>query len=815
MTDLVSRTLGQYQIKERLGQGGMATVYKAYQPSLDRYVAVKVLPLVYAGQPGFQERFVREARAIAALNHPNILPVHDFGHEGDYTFIVMRHIESGRTLQQVMTHSLSLAQMSDLIGQVGAALDHAHRQGIIHRDVKPSNVLMDGNWALLSDFGLAKVVESSVKLTASDTGIGTPAYMSPEQAQGDPIDHRTDIYALGIILFEMLTGQIPHQAGTPMGILIKRTLEPMPAPRSLNPAIPEVVEAVVLKALAYKPYDRFASAQLMATAFREAVQTVQVPFYSSGLPAPEEDVTISSSGPSPAQQALSAQAGTGGQEAETQFVGPIPVSEVELAPEVTAQSSQAEMTGISPKPSQPTSSFGKGLPLPLMGSIFLLLLLGIGFLSREAVLAALFPANTATPTATVAESVAMLAVVSNSTPASSPTAAQRPFPTPTATTLPVLPAAEDETLILIATFYTAEGIINTDVHHEIRLAIEEAIAELKLANFRVEVEPTSLKAEEQAEARTLGERYNAGVVIWGGDTGVRITINYLNLKQPRLSLSQARISETERTQLANPSAYASFVTRDLPAQLAFLALFTVGETYYTEQAYEEAARVIERAVAPFTAGIEPPEGVADAYFRLGWLYQAPLRDLPAAIAAYDQVIEHNPNYVVAYYNRGLAYASSNDLAQAIQDYSQAIQLNPDYTFAYYNRGLAYAASDDLEQAIADYTHAVTLEPDYANGWNNICWFKSLAGQTEAVLEACEEAIALDPENATFYDSRGLARALSGDNQGAIEDFRVYVAWLKENDRYEPNGSKREAWIAALEAGENPFDEATLEALRTE
>jgi serine/threonine protein kinase/tetratricopeptide (TPR) repeat protein len=815
MTDLVSRTLGQYQIKERIGQGGMAAVYRAYQPSLDRYVAVKVLPLLYAGQPGFQERFVREARAIANLNHPNILPVHDFGHEGDYTFIVMRYIEGGRTLQQVMSRSLSLAQISDLIGQIAAALDYAHRQGIIHRDVKPSNVLMDGNWALLSDFGLAKVVESSVKLTGSDTGIGTPAYMSPEQAQGDPIDHRTDIYALGIILFEMLTGEVPHQAGTPMGILIKRTLEPMPAPRSLNPAIPEAVEAVVLKALAYKPSDRFASAQLMAAALRASMQTVQVPFHSPGLPAPEEDVTISSSGPSPGQPDPSAQPGAIRLEAETQPVGPIPISGVELALEATGQSPQAEATGISPNPWQPTISVRKRVPFPLLGGILLLLLLGIGFLSREAVWTALFPANTATPTATLAQDLALLEIVSTDTPTPSPTATQLPTPTPTATALPVLPAAKDETLILIATFYTAEGIINTDVHHEIRLAIEEAIAELELSNFRVAVEPTALRAEEQAEARTLGERYNASVVIWGGDTGVRITINYLNLKQPRLPLSQARISETERTQMANPSAYASFVTRDLPAQLTFLALFTVGESYYIEQAYAEAARVIERAVTPFASGIEPPEGVADAYFRLGWLYQAPLRDVPAAITAYDRVIEHDPNYVVAYYNRALAYAYSGNPAQAIQDYSQAIRLNPKYTFAYYNRGLAYAAGGDLERAIADYAQAVTLEPGYANGWNNLCWFKSLAGQTEAVLEACERAITLDPENATFYDSRGLARALTGDKQGAIEDFQVYVAWLKENNRYEPNGPKRDAWIAALEAGENPFDEATLEALRTE
>src|SRR5262245_25578239 len=356
MTDLVGHTFGQYQIKERAGQGGMAAVYKAYQPSLDRYVAVKVLPLLYAGQPGFQERFVREAKAIANLNHPNILPVHDFGHEGDYTFIVMRYIEGGRSLQQVMAQPLSLVQIGDLIGQIAAALDYAHRHGIIHRDVKPSNVLMDGEWALLSDFGLAKVAESSVKLTGSDMGIGTPAYMSPEQAQGDPVDFRTDIYALGIILFEMLTGQVPHQAGTPMGILIKRTLEPMPAPRTLNPAIPEAIEAVVLKALAYKPVNRYDSAQRMAAALKESIQTSQAAFFKPMLPAQEEGLTLPSSGPRPEGPGVSTGERSGQLEVETQAFGPFPLTG-EARAGTLEQAPAAEITGLTSVHSAPTASF--------------------------------------------------------------------------------------------------------------------------------------------------------------------------------------------------------------------------------------------------------------------------------------------------------------------------------------------------------------------------------------------------------------------------------------------------------------------------
>ncbi|MBN1217849.1 MAG: protein kinase [Anaerolineae bacterium] len=270
MSDLIGQTLGQYRIIEQIGEGGMATVYKAYQPGLDREVAIKVLPPIHAKQPGFSERFQREAKAIASLNHPNILPVYDSGQENGHSFIVMRYVAGASTLKAVMGAQLSLQQALNIVEQIAAALDYAHRQGVVHRDVKPGNVLMDGDWALLTDFGLAKMTETSVKLTGTGVGIGTPAYMSPEQGKGATVDHRTDIYALGIILFEMLTGQIPHDAETPFAIVLKRTTEPLPLPRSINPNIPAAVERVILKALAVNPDDRYQSAGELAEALHQA-----------------------------------------------------------------------------------------------------------------------------------------------------------------------------------------------------------------------------------------------------------------------------------------------------------------------------------------------------------------------------------------------------------------------------------------------------------------------------------------------------------------------------------------------------------------
>ncbi len=280
MDDLVGRTLGQYQIVQRLGEGGMATVYKAFQPSLNRYVAIKVLPPDLARQqPDFAARFAREAHAVAQLQHPHILSIYDFGQEDGLSYIVMQYVEAG-TLQQRMQQPMDLEAIAKIIEQLADALDYAHRRGVIHRDIKPTNVLMeDGRWPLLADFGIAKMLGGDTGLTAAGVGIGTPAYMSPEQGRGQPVSARSDVYSLGVMLFEMLTGRVPFVADTPMGIVMQHILDPLPPPRSLNPAIPEAVERVIFSALAKDPNDRFASAGELAAALKKAAATGVAPSF--------------------------------------------------------------------------------------------------------------------------------------------------------------------------------------------------------------------------------------------------------------------------------------------------------------------------------------------------------------------------------------------------------------------------------------------------------------------------------------------------------------------------------------------------------
>ena len=269
--NLNGQTLGPYRVIEQIGKGGMATVFKAYEPSLDRYVAIKILPEYFAHYPEFVTRFEREAKAVAKLDHPNIVPIFGYGQDQGFMYLVMRYVPAG-TLREMLGQPLHLSVVGDILRQVGGALHYAHQQGIIHRDVKPSNVLMaDQKWALLTDFGLAKMVESSSQLTKSGVGVGTPAYMSPEQGQGMKVDHRTDIYSLGVMLYEMTTGHIPYDAETPMAIVLKHISAPLPLPRVVNPNLPEGVERVILKAMAKDPEDRFSNVDEMVKAFDKAL----------------------------------------------------------------------------------------------------------------------------------------------------------------------------------------------------------------------------------------------------------------------------------------------------------------------------------------------------------------------------------------------------------------------------------------------------------------------------------------------------------------------------------------------------------------
>jgi serine/threonine-protein kinase len=233
--------IGRYEIKGEIGRGGMATVFEAYDPHFRREVAIKMLPNGLSNDPQFRSRFEREAQTVATLEHPAIVPVYDYGEEDGRLFLVMRLMSGGSLADRLGRGPLTPQAASEIMNELAPALDAANARGIIHRDLKPANILFD-QWdkPYLSDFGIVKVAsESGTALTAAGGLLGTPAYMSPEQIRGEAnLDGRSDIYAMGIILFEMLTGQAPFSATTPMGLVFMQVNEPTPRLVSFNAAVP-------------------------------------------------------------------------------------------------------------------------------------------------------------------------------------------------------------------------------------------------------------------------------------------------------------------------------------------------------------------------------------------------------------------------------------------------------------------------------------------------------------------------------------------------------------------------------------------------
>lgn len=278
---LIGATLGNYKILAPLGQGGMARVYRASQENLGREVAVKVLPPWYAADRNFVDRFNLEAKMVAGLSHPNIVTIHDFNEQDGHLYIVMQLVDGG-TLKGLIeaipermggVRSMDMEEVNAIFKQLADALAYAHRKGIIHRDIKPVNVLMDqGNRPILSDFGIAKVLEGTKELTRPGAGVGTPEYMSPEQCKGEHVDGRADIYALGIMLFECLTGRTPFIGENYPALAHSQIYEEPPDPRRFNPQIPPAVRDVILIALQKKPEFRYQRAGSMAEALDQAVK---------------------------------------------------------------------------------------------------------------------------------------------------------------------------------------------------------------------------------------------------------------------------------------------------------------------------------------------------------------------------------------------------------------------------------------------------------------------------------------------------------------------------------------------------------------
>lgn len=272
---LLGRKLGRFELAEVVGQGSLATVYKAYQPNLERWVALKVL---HVYDDTMLARFEREAKAIARVRHPNILVVMEYNHDDGWSYIVMEYVEGGTLAsylqgKALQGKSLDWTEAVRLVIPIAEALHDAHQHGLIHRDVKPSNIMMRSHdWPLLADFGMVRLPDPKVPLTESDVVMGTPAYVPPEQARAETIDGRADMYSLGVVLFEMITGRLPFLHKNPTRQVLAHLGDPPPAPRDLNPDCPPQLEAIILKTMQKSPHDRYADMPALIGALNETLR---------------------------------------------------------------------------------------------------------------------------------------------------------------------------------------------------------------------------------------------------------------------------------------------------------------------------------------------------------------------------------------------------------------------------------------------------------------------------------------------------------------------------------------------------------------
>ncbi|NIM94316.1 MAG: protein kinase [Anaerolineales bacterium] len=367
MAGLEGHTLGHYRLVEEIGRGGMATVCRAVDIRTNTEVAIKVLSPTISGDNRFVQRFKRESSLLAGLKHPNIIPVIGYGESKGMVFMVMPYVK-GESLQgRIEDGKFNKKERERWIHQIADALVFAHSQGIIHRDVKPSNVMIDksGN-AHLMDFGLAREVEGSNTLTGSML-LGTPAYMAPEQGRGDLVDERSDQYSLGIIIYQMLTGQLPFEADSPMGTVLKHIQEPVPRPSRFVPKMSQALERVILKCLAKDPEYRYPTVGAFYEAYKAArdgatiadldLETVVVPL---------EPILREAQGPYRAQADAVGRSGGRGSRIWVALLAVLPlalIGAILASPQLS--SVLGAVFGQQPTPSQSPATEPVSSPIPL------------------------------------------------------------------------------------------------------------------------------------------------------------------------------------------------------------------------------------------------------------------------------------------------------------------------------------------------------------------------------------------------------------------------------------------------------------------
>jgi serine/threonine-protein kinase len=752
MADMTGRTFGKYRLTERLGRGGMAEVYRAYQPNLERDVAVKVMHGYLAEDEGFVGRFKREARAVAALRHPHIVQVYDFDVEDDTYYMIMEYI-GGETLKRRLERfraegkRMPLEEVAQTFRALCSALDYAHAQGRVHRDIKPANVMFDGERLVLTDFGIASIV-GGTRYTASGAMIGTPAYMSPEQGQGEPGDVRSDVYSLGVILYEMVTGQVPYDADTPLAIVLKHLNEPLPLPRQVSADVPPAVERVILKALAKSPDDRYQSAGALADALEVAVQRAKM--LTEMPPAPLEPA-----------------AGT-----------PVPRP--------------------TPKPTPWVLVGAAGLIVVGLIAVVLFVVPNLGGEQEPTTTstAAVAAGSTDTVLLEATPSAEALTLEPTTSPgeATPPTAPSTPLPEAMAHYEAGAAAFEDWDLeeairelsqAIEADPRFAEAYYLRGASYRRNGQQEEAEADLAQA---IALRPELVEAYYERGDLYLDQA--RGQAAWRDFTTViELQPEYAEAYYKRAQACSWYVHDCNDDRALVDLERAIDLAPDLAE-----ARQMRGDLYFWMGEYDLAVSDLTQAIEAAPDDIYTWSLLGDVFYMLGEYQQA--------IDSYDQALELEPADLELYYHRAATYLEMGDLDAALQDFDKVLLLEPEHSGAHYGRGRVHGAAGRYEEAIVEFTEVMKdVDEEYA-------WFyfeddspyvdRALAyhalGQIDEALRDLDTLIQEYPYEYLPYYHRGLIYKELDQIDAAIADFKM----LWENAPDEVWRGKAEEELKALQ-----------------
>lgn len=776
--DLSGQSVGPYKLERLLGVGGMGAVYESYQASVQRNVAVKILPASLAHEPGYLERFKREVELAARLEHPHILPLYDHGTDPNgVSYIVMRLLTGGTLSQKLREEGrVELADALKVLRQIGSALDYAHHEGIVHRDLKPSNVLFDkvGN-AYLADFGISKLLNTASGLTGTGQLVGTPSYMAPEQWEGEEADPRTDLYAFGALSYTILTGKTPFDAPTPLGLMRKHLYETPQPPTGIQPDLPASVNPVVAKALAKKREQRFQSAASFIAALERSITTPDSMGLFSNQSNPLDRTTIMSNSAAPptgVSYSTKAMHQTG-----------------ERTTTLTSEG-QKSSTGSGERtlPSESTRKRG-GL---LIGAALLIIVLIAGGLylafgrgpsaeeeKAERIAQFLSAGNSAFEAGNLVEALQQYSEAIESDPDNAPAYASRARVYFQQQDYENALTDANRAIELDASLNNAYLLRGQVFLAQQRFA--EALADFQQFRDRAGPGEADNAATRIADAQSLLETQNAPThtptptataTHTATDTPTNTpTHTPTNTSTPTdTPTATATATPTATPTLtATPTATA---TATLPASptpdVSAAELFEQGNNLYNAGNFQAALESYTAAIALNSSEAAYFNNRGNAYFALDFNDEA--------ITDYTQAITLDPAYTFAYHNRGYVYYYTGHASDALPDYNKALELDPRYASAYYRRGLAYFDLRDYPEALFDYSKALEFafyKPAWVHSARGDVYYYGLRNATAALSEY-QRAIAIEPTYGPPYFNLGNLYYSQGLWAESLQAYRSYI-----------------------------------------